>query len=96
MQHEATFHLHGPAKHHRIARHAATMQVDFEGQVQALKEHIRGQVGGAIDDDTKSATGVVLADIDDGTAENGIEHRRHRDEEMIGQIEGRRPGRCAG
>jgi hypothetical protein len=89
MQYEAAVVLHRAAEHDRLVHHAVAQPVgDF--QVDPIEQHLHRHVGGLVDDDAEHALVVVLANIDDGAAEDRIVHRRHRDQEMIGQVQGRR------
>jgi len=60
-------------------------------QVDAVEQGFHRHVGRLVDDHAQHALVVMLADIDDGAAEDRILDRWHGDQEMVRKVE---PGCC--
>ena len=83
MQHEAAIGLHRAAEIDRQVGQALGFELDVDFFEQAGQIH----VDRAVDDDAQRTVLVVLADIDQGVGKIRIFHRRHGDQEMVGQVD---------
>ena len=97
MENKAALHLYRAAEHDWRAWQQCPMRADLQRKIKSLEEHIHGHVGRTVDDDAECATHMVFADVQDRAAEHRIQHGRHGDQEMIGELQqGEIIGRCSG
>ncbi len=82
MQHEAAIDLDGAAEMHG----RPAQPVIAERNLDLLEEGRQRHVDRLVDDDAEGAFGIVLAHVRERVGEVGIDHRRHRDQEMMREI----------
>src|SRR6218665_1216774 len=58
-------------------------------QIDLVEHPLERDVGGLVDDQPERAAFAVLAQVNDTARESGIFQTRHRDQEMMRQIDGR-------
>jgi hypothetical protein len=84
VQHEAALGLHRPAE----VDGRVLPRRDLELQVDLVEQAFQGQLGRPVDHQAERALLGVLADVDHRAGEIRIQHRRHRDQELVCQVHG--------
>ena len=83
MEHEPSIDLHGTAEmHRRLAQRPIA-----ERDVDLLEQRGERHIDRLVDHNAERAFGIVLADVSQRIREMRIRHRRHRDQEVVGQID---------
>ena len=87
MQHKAAIGLHRSAEIDGLPGEVPTGLARIEGDIHPVEQGRQAHVHRSIDDHAKRAFGVVLADVGERPGKIRIGHRRHGDEEVVGEAD---------
>ena len=86
MQDETALDLNRATKQYRFTGRRHIASTDLERQLEPLEQHTHGHIGRSVNDHAQCPVAIVLTKVDHGATKYRVEHGRHRDQKVIGEL----------